>query len=159
MSTTTLRRIVLTSIAAGAAVATMAGFAGIASASTLPSNAPTTAMTITNDTNNTLWFVGSRNPDGSWIAAPHNLAPHQTETVTAMSNNTTPIFPVNAAFAIGTTGDVAHFDSVNSYMGDSTDSTKVTGPTGIDYDHGLQAQIVTGAPALNASYILAPMTD
>lgn len=155
-TTKSRRRIIYTAIAGTAVVATMAGFAGIASAGTLPTNAPTTAMTITNQTNQTLWLANSDNPYGSWIAAPHqSLAPGQTEIVTAVSNNTTPVFPITVSYAYGTVGSVANFVSTNSYMGAGTDGSGVTGPNVTNL--GVQTSVDSGAPAVNASYILAPM--
>ncbi|CAM3661639.1 hypothetical protein [Smaragdicoccus niigatensis] len=69
MSTTTnRRRLARPAIAGTAIVAAMAGFAGIASAAPLDgagsATAPTTKMTITNDTGYTLWRNGSTNPHG-----------------------------------------------------------------------------------------------
>ena len=155
-TTTTRRRIALTAIAGTAVIATMAGFAGIASAGTLPTDAPTTAMTITNQTNQTLWLANSDNPYGSWIAAPQqSLAPGQTEIVTAVSNNSTPVFPITVSYGFGTIGDVANFVSTNDYMGATTDGSGITGYNNQNLD--VQTSVDSGAPAVNASYILAPM--
>ncbi|MBJ8343865.1 hypothetical protein [Antrihabitans sp. YC2-6] len=156
MIKTSIRRLVFVPIAATAALATMVGVAGVASAGTLPSGSPTTAMTITNDTNQTMWLASSNNPYGSWIAAPHqSLAPHETEIVTAVSNGSTPVFPINISYAYGSLGSVANFVSTNDYSGATTDGSGVTGNNVQNYD--VQTSIDSGPPAVNASYILAPM--
>jgi hypothetical protein len=156
ITTKTTRRILIGSIAATAAVAAMAGMAGTASAGTLPTNAPTTAMTITNQTNQTLWLTNSDNPYGSWIAGPQqSLAPGATEIVTAVSNNTTPVFPVSVSYGFGSLGGVANFVSSNSYMGATTDGSGVSGYNVQNF--GVQTSVDSGAPTMNASYILAPM--
>ncbi|MFH5227805.1 hypothetical protein [Antrihabitans spumae] len=156
MNTTNRRRLILAPLAATAAIATMVGVAGVASAGTLPTNAPTTAMTITNDTNQTLWLASSTNPYGSWIAGPHRtLAPHETEIVTAESNNSTPVFPLEVSYGYGSLGAVANFVSTNDYMGATTNGSGVTGHNVQNFD--VQTSIASGAPAMNASYILAPI--
>lgn len=156
MNATSIRRLILVPLAAAAALATTVGVAGIASAGTLPTGAPTTAMTITNDTNQTMWLAKSNNPYGSWIAAPRqSLAPHASEIVTAVSNNTTPVFPISISYAYGSLGAVANFVSTNDYMGATTNGSGVTGYNVQNF--GVQTTIDSGSPAVNASYILAPM--
>ncbi len=158
MNTTSIRRrrLIIVPIAAAAAIGTMVGMAGIASAGTLPTDSPTTAMTITNDTNQTMWLANSNNPYGSWIATPRqSLAPHASEIVTAVSNKSTPVFPISISYAYGSLGAVANFVSTNDYMGATTNGSGVTGYNVQNYD--VQTSIESGAPAVNASYILAPM--
>ncbi|NMN97190.1 hypothetical protein [Antrihabitans stalactiti] len=157
MTTTSIRRrLILAPLAATAALATMVGVAGIASAGTLPTNAPTTTMSITNDTDQTMWLTNSNNPYGSFIAGPRqSLAPHATEIVTAVSNNTTPVFPINISYGYGSLGAVANFVSTNDYMGATTNGSGVSGYNVQNY--GVQTTIDSGAPTVNASYILAPM--
>ncbi|CAM3661679.1 hypothetical protein [Smaragdicoccus niigatensis] len=156
-TTSTRRRIVFSAIAGTAVVATMAGLSGVATAGTLPTDVPTTAMTITNNTGHALTIDDANIPYGYWIAAPReSLAPGQTEIITGASNNRAPVFPISISYQMDT-NTIVKFVSTNDYMGANTDGSNVSGPGASTYT--VQSTIDTGAPNVNASYVLSPLVN
>jgi hypothetical protein len=155
MSANRIRRPLLIAIpiAAVALVGAGVAFAGAAHAGTMPTTGPTIAMTITNNTDNTLYLQGSDNPYGDWIAAPQAvLAPHATEIVTASSWNPGG-FAIDAAY--GTAGDATAVFMANNYPGNATtDGTRVDGAN--TNRLGIQTSVDTGSPTMNASYTIMP---
>jgi hypothetical protein len=139
-----------------AAVGTAVGAAGIANAGTLPTDGPTIAMTIRNNTNDTMYLQGSSNPYGEWIAAPRGvLAPHSTEIVTAHSRNTNG-FGVDATYSVR--GDATAVFSAYDYSyngGTNTEGTRTTGNDGRDF--AISSWIDSRYPTMNVSYTLNPL--
>lgn len=87
MRTNTTRFVAVTAIAL-AVGGTALGTAAIANAGTMPTDGPTVAMTITNNTDNPMLLDSASNPYGQWINGPRSyLAPHTTEIVTAYSSD------------------------------------------------------------------------
>ncbi|MDJ0110505.1 hypothetical protein QM646_29005, partial [Rhodococcus erythropolis] len=87
MRTNTTRFVAVTAIAL-ALGGTALGTAAVANAGTMPTDGPTVAMTITNNTDNPMLLDSASNPYGQWINGPRSyLAPHTTEIVTAYSSD------------------------------------------------------------------------
>jgi hypothetical protein len=139
-----------------ATVGTAVGAVGAATAGTLPTDGPTIAMTIRNNSNETMFLQGSSNPYGEWIQAPRGvLAPHSTEIVTAHSRNHDG-FGVDATYSVR--GDATAVFSAYDYSyngGTNTEGTRTTGNDGRGFD--ISSWIDSSYPTMNVSYTLNPI--
>lgn len=154
MNTSTRRRaelFVAVPATALAVIGLTVGGTGVANAGTLPSNGPTVAMTISDDTDVPMVLQGSSNPYGQWIQGPASyVAPHSSEIVTAHSDDPRGI-GVDATYSIP--GADAVFSAGNySPGGPNVDGTRVDGNVGHTY--GISSWIETGYPNMNAGYHL-----
>ncbi|MBB3037011.1 hypothetical protein [Hoyosella altamirensis] len=147
------RRIIIgAGLAALALTGTAVGLAGAAHAA-IPDYPATITMSITNNTDHTMYLHGSDNPYGDWIQAPtQTIGPHETETVSASTWNQNG-FAIDATYGIsGTNSEAVYF--ANNYPGAQTD----TQGTRIDGDNtanlGINSAVTTGAPYMVASYTL-----
>lgn len=130
------------------------GFAGIANAGTMPGNGASIAMTISNDTDQTMTLSGTYTDTGDFISAPRQtLAPHTTEIVTAASpgfngmNATVNYVLPNSTYVTFTAND--------SMNGANTDGTSVNGYNAHYFT--TSSHIDTGFPTMNVSYSVHPI--
>ncbi|CAM3655732.1 hypothetical protein [Smaragdicoccus niigatensis] len=130
------------------------GAAGIASAGTLPTDGNTIAMTIYNDTDQTMTLTGDYTSSGDFIAAPQDtLAPHSSEIVTASVTDWDG-FTAVVNYGVPNTNTIATFEANNTPQGASTDGTQVGGYFAHRYD--LSSNIDSAFPNMNASFTIAP---
>ncbi|MCW4355191.1 hypothetical protein ONR57_17945 [Hoyosella sp. YIM 151337] len=103
------RRIIIgAGLAALALTGTTAALAGTAHAA-IPDYPATITMSITNNTDTTMYLHGSDNPYGDWIQAPTNtIGPHETETISASTWNQNG-FAIDATYGISGTNSEAVF--------------------------------------------------
>ncbi len=122
MRTNTTRFVAVTAIAL-ALGGTALGTAAVANAGTMPTDGPTVAMTITNNTDNPMLLDSASNPYGQWINGPRSyLAPDTTEIVTAYSSDPRGI-------GVDVTYNVADLESRPSWRPTTTPATPPsTGP-------------------------------
>lgn len=157
MNTTTrrTRRLLIGgSLTALALTGSALSLAGVANAC-VPNYPAMISMTITNNSDQTLYLHGSDNPYGDWVVAPQQtLAPHSTETVSASTWNSGG-FGVDVTYGISGTSDEAVFFA-NNYGGDTnTDATRIDGA---NTNHlGISSNVETGAPYMDASYTIMPL--
>lgn len=147
MRTNTTRFVAVTAIAL-ALGGTALGTAAVANAGTMPTDGPTVAMTITNNTDNPMLLDSASNPYGQWINGPRSyLAPHTTEIVTAYSSDPRGI-GVDVTYSVA--DGVQTVMAANNYAGNPTlDGTRIIGdPTHVI----LTDYMATGYPTMNASY-------
>lgn len=151
-STSTRRRLLIGApLAALAVLGAGIGMAGLANAGTLPTNGDTVAMTIYNNTDQTMYLNSMSNPQGDWIAAPQNtLAPNSHEIVTAAGSG--PSMSVSVDYSIGGGAHHAVFSANQAPYSANTDGTGIMGGAGAGYD--LSTHIDSGNPAMNVGYWL-----
>ena len=133
-----------------------AGFAaaGIANAGTLPMNGDTIAMTIYNNTNQTMTLTGDYTSAGDFIAAPQQtLAPFSSEIVTASAANWDGLTAV-VNYGVPDTNTIVTFQANNDGQGATTDGTQVNGYFAHRFD--VSSNIDTAFPNMNASFTIAP---
>jgi hypothetical protein len=140
-------------LAALALVGAGVGFAGLAHAGTMPGNGASIAMTIHNDTDQTMTLSGDYTDTGDFLAAPQQtLAPGATEIVTAASPGFNGmVATVNYSLPNAT---YVTFNANDNMGGANTDGTTVNG-----YNAHLfttTSTIDTGFPTMNASYSIHP---
>jgi hypothetical protein len=129
------------------------GAAGIANAGTLPMNGNTVAMTIYNNTDQTLNLTGDYTSAGDFIAGPQQtLAPWTSEIVTASADNFDGLTAV-VNYGVADTNTIVTFQANNDWNGATADGTQVNGYFAHRYD--VSSTIDTGVPNMNVAYTLA----
>ncbi|MCE5291270.1 MAG: hypothetical protein LLG14_18810 [Nocardiaceae bacterium] len=136
-----------------AIVGTGLGFVATAHAGTLPTDGDTVAMTIHNNTDQTMTLAAQYTNVGDFIAAPQQvLAPHTSEIVTASSHNHDRMAAVMSYQLPDHT--VVVFEANNLPDGANTTGTVTAGPSAGQY--AIATSLDTGFPNLNASYTVQP---
>ncbi len=148
MRTNTTRFVAVTAIAL-AVGGTALGTAAIANAGTMPTDGPTVAMTITNNTDNPMLLDSASNPYGQWINGPRSyLAPHTTEIVTAYNEDPRGL-TVDVVYSTPGGGQAVFM--ANDYPQFDTDGTRTTDP-----DHYFISSYIDGYyPNLSVGYHLS----
>jgi hypothetical protein len=131
------------------------GTAGFAQAQPPTSHQQTITMTITNNSDRTLYLSGSDNPDGQWVSAPKaTLAPNTSQVVTATSD--TDGFSVYVTYGIGRVGTHQVVFIANSHhSGADTDGTRAVGPTGrTSRNYSVDSTASKGAATVSADFVV-----
>jgi len=124
--------------------------AGIANAGTLPTNSSTVAMTITNNTDQTMTLTGDYTDSGDFIAGPRDtLAPGESEIVTASTSGYNGITTV-VNYGLPGTNTIVTFQANNTPNDSSTNGTSIGGTNANSF--GYTSNIDTDYPTMNASF-------
>ena len=123
---------------------------GLATAGTLPTTGSTIAMTITNNTNQTMTLTGDYTDTGDFIAAPRDtLAPGASEIVTASTTSQGGLTAV-VNYGLPDTNTIVTFQANNNPNGSSTDGTAINGTHARRF--GYTSTMDTEYPAMNAGF-------
>lgn len=144
-------------LAAGFTTLAIAGLAlgatGIASAGTLPTTGNTIAMTVANDTNQTIYLQGSDNPYGNWIAGPpQSVSPHSSRIITATNNDPRGL-GVDVTYSLPDGTGTAVFMANDYPNSTDIDGTRTTGPDAGRFS--ISSWIDTTYPDMNVTYHLS----
>ncbi len=147
---TKTRVLIATPLVGLAAVGGCLALSGVANAGTLPMNGNTVAMTIYNNTNQTMTLTGDYTDSGDFIAAPQQtLAPHSSEIVTASTANWNALTAI-VNYGLPNTNTIVTFQANNTTTGANTDGTTINGTRAWHYN--VSSQTDTGFPNMNAAY-------
>lgn len=128
------------------------GAAGVANAGTLPTTGNTIAMTVANDTDQTIYLQGADNPYGTWIAAPpQSVAPHSSRIITAANNDPRGL-GVDATYSLPDGSGTVVFMANDYSSSTDIDGTRTTGPHAGHYS--VSSWIDTNYPNMNVAYHL-----